>query len=105
MGTPTAEDLAAMNSAYQPKKKLPKAVKPPMETLFPKETEASALDLVNKLLVYNPADRLTALQAMAHPFFDELREENLVYPTGNCLPDIFSFTPFELDSAEPMLLE
>ena len=42
---------------------------------------------------------------MAHPFFDELREENLVFPTGNCLPDIFSFTPYELDEAEPVIVE
>ena len=61
LGTPTTEDLAAMNPNYQPKKKLPKAVKPPTETLFPKETEPSSFDLLNKLLIYNPQKRLTAL--------------------------------------------
>jgi serine/threonine protein kinase len=105
MGTPTTEDFTAMNPGYKPLKKLPKCVKAPMETLFPKETESTAFDLLNECLVYDPKKRLTALQAMAHPFFDELREENLVFPTGNCLPDIFCFTPFELDEAEPAIVE
>jgi casein kinase II subunit alpha len=33
------------------------------------------LDLLNKLLVYDHAKRLTAKEAMKHPFFDELKKE------------------------------
>ena len=35
---------------------------------------ANALDLLNKLLVYNHDDRLTAKQAIEHSFFDEVRD-------------------------------
>jgi casein kinase II subunit alpha len=33
-----------------------------------------ALDLFNKLLVYDPEDRLTCEEAMKHPYFDPVRE-------------------------------
>jgi casein kinase II subunit alpha len=33
------------------------------------------LDLVSKLLVYDHNERLTAKQAMQHPFFDSVRDE------------------------------
>ena len=76
-----------------------------MASLLPKETEESGADLLEKLFKYKPGERLTALQAMAHPYFDELREENLVFPTGNCLCDIFSFTQFEMEGADTNILE
>jgi len=34
------------------------------------------IDLVNKILQYSPIKRLTASQAMMHPFFDDLRSED-----------------------------
>jgi len=61
--------------------------------------------LISKLLAYKPMDRIKANEALAHPFFDELREENLVYPNGNCLPNIFNFTSFELKETTPALYE
>jgi len=92
LGTPDKEDVAAMNPDFASKKKLPKGKCPPMNTHLPKEIEESGADLMTKLLKYKPGERLNAMQAMAHPYFDELREENLVFPTGNCLCDIFNFT-------------
>jgi len=32
------------------------------------------LDLLDQLLVYNPDERLTAKQALEHPFFEPVRE-------------------------------
>lgn len=37
---------------------------------------------VSKLLQYAPQKRLTAVQAMTHPFFDELREPGTKLPNG-----------------------
>lgn len=34
-----------------------------------------ATDLILKLLVYNPDNRITASQALKHPWFHELREQ------------------------------
>jgi serine/threonine protein kinase len=41
------------------------------EGLFP-GIEKDALDLMRKLLCYDPAERLSAEQALEHPFFKEL---------------------------------
>lgn len=50
------------------------------------------VDLISKLLVYNPKQRLTPLEALAHPVFDELRKQN--FQIQECkIPDLFNFTP------------
>ena len=49
------------------------------------------IDLIGKLLVYNPERRLKPLDALMHSFFDELREESTKLPNGNPLPDLFEF--------------
>lgn len=33
-----------------------------------------AVDLIQKLLIYNPDSRITASQALKHPWFKELRD-------------------------------
>ena len=35
-----------------------------------------AQDLIQKLLIYNPDTRITASQALKHPWFKELREQD-----------------------------
>lgn len=45
-----------------------------------------AIDLLSKVLVYEPEKRLSPLEACTHPFFDELRNENMTLPNGNRLP-------------------
>ena len=35
-------------------------------------TLAEAIDLVSRLLQYTPSNRITVIEACAHPFFDEL---------------------------------
>ena len=40
-----------------------------MEPWTPKE----AIDLIEKLLDFEPTKRSTALEALEHPFFDELK--------------------------------
>jgi glycogen synthase kinase 3 beta len=51
--------------------------------------------MIQKVLVYEPTKRMTPLQVIAHPFFDELRDENTRIPNGNALPDLFDFTEEE----------
>jgi renal tumor antigen len=38
-------------------------------------TSREAFDLVSKLLIYNPDNRITASQALKHPWFTELRDQ------------------------------
>jgi glycogen synthase kinase 3 beta len=53
-----------------------------------------ALDLVGKLLVYSPTVRMTPMQALQHPYFDELRDENslkMLQLKKVSVPDLFDF--------------
>jgi glycogen synthase kinase 3 beta len=48
--------------------------------------------LVSKLLEYTPEARLSAVEAMIHPFFDELRVEGAKMPNGKDFPPLFDFS-------------
>jgi serine/threonine protein kinase len=50
------------------------------------------IDLLQKLLVYEPQKRLNALEIMAHPFFDELRNSESTNNGKFIIPQIFDFT-------------
>jgi len=64
-------------------------LKKEFQSLVPED----AIDLVSKLLNYEPKVRLTAIEALAHPFFDELREmKSMKLTDGTRLPDIFNLT-------------
>ena len=43
---------------------------------------AEALDLLKKLLIFNPYFRLTVEEALAHPFFHGVRKDDIPMPTG-----------------------
>jgi len=64
---------------------------PPVRQVFRQHTDRLAIDLVSKLLVYSPNQRLTAAQALAHPFFHELRQPGCRMPDGKPLPPLFNF--------------
>ncbi|KAI9146552.1 CMGC/GSK protein kinase [Paraphysoderma sedebokerense] len=101
LGTPTREQIKAMNQNYTEHKFPP--IKPhPWNKVFRPRTPPEALDLISKLLEYTPTNRLTAIEAMCHPFFDELRNPETKMPNGKDLPPLFDFTPLEL-SIKPEL--
>jgi glycogen synthase kinase 3 beta len=60
--------------------------------VFRPRTAPEAIDLVSKLLEYTPEVRLSAVEAMVHPFFDELRAEGAKMPNGKEFPALFNFT-------------
>ena len=60
--------------------------------VFRPRTPSEAVDLVGKLLEYTPESRLSAIEAMCHPFFDELRVEGQRMPNGKDFPPLFDFT-------------
>lgn len=64
----------------------------PWERVFRSKTPKEAIAFVSKLLVYDPAQRPRPLQALADPYFDELRDPNTRLPNGMPLPDLFNFT-------------
>ena len=53
-----------------------------------------ATDLISQLLKYNPKSRLSPMEALKHPFFDELRQNpDMKLPNNYTLPrTLFEFT-------------
>ncbi|KAL3814867.1 hypothetical protein ACJIZ3_016135 [Penstemon smallii] len=104
LGTPTREEIKCMNPNYTDFK-FPHIKAHPWHKVFNKKLPHEAMDLVSRLLQYSPTLRFTALEACAHPFFDDLREPNARLPNGRPLPPLFNFTPEELADAPPELLK
>ncbi|KAI3854453.1 hypothetical protein MKX03_036476 [Papaver bracteatum] len=93
--TPTREEIKCMNPNYT-EFKFPQIKAHPWHKILHKRTPPEAVDLVSRLLQYSPNLRCTALEALIHPFFDELRDPNSRLPNGRLLPPLFNFKPHEL---------
>merc|ERR1711915_915418 len=104
LGTPTREEISSMNSNYT-EFKFPQIKAHPWHKVFHKKMPPEAVDLVSRLLQYSPNLRCTALEACAHPFFNELRDPNTRLPNGRSLPPLFNFKPQELKGASPELVQ
>ncbi|KAI4374374.1 hypothetical protein MLD38_012378 [Melastoma candidum] len=104
LGTPTREEIKCMNPNYT-EYKFPQIKAHPWHKIFPKRMPPEAVDLVSRLLQYSPNLRSTAAKALAHPFFDELRDPNAKLPNGRPLPPLFNFKSQELRAVPPELLQ
>jgi serine/threonine protein kinase len=103
LGTPNKNQIIAMNPNYT-EYKFPIIKTYPWDKVFKnKNLPEEFFDLINGLLCYDPKIRLNPVDALCHPFFDELREKNTILPNGGCLPDLFNFNQEEL-SSDPKIL-
>ncbi|CAN6581787.1 unnamed protein product [Malus baccata var. baccata] len=90
LGTPTREEIKCMNPNYT-EFKFPQIKAHPWHKIFHKRMPPEAVDLVSRLLQYSPNLRCTALDALVHSFFDDLRDPNTRLPNGRFLPPLFNF--------------
>lgn len=94
LGTPNTDDLSYIGneSALKYVKSLPKRTKQSWQNLFPKANPVG-LDLLNKMLTFNPQKRLTVEECLSHPYFEGIHnpEEE---PVCNA-PFNWSFDTFE----------
>ncbi|CAF9911471.1 MAG: regulator of ime2 [Heterodermia speciosa] len=104
LGTPTREQIRTMNPNYM-EHKFPQIKPHPFSKVF-RKASAEAIDLISALLEYTPTQRLSAIDAMCHPFFDELRAPGCRFPdsrnpngASKPLPRLFDFTKHELSIA------
>lgn len=98
LGTPTREHVKAMNAHYT-EHSFPQIQAVPLEQVSPcslvrhdvladpasqilPRASPAAIDLLGSLILYDPSRRLTAIEAMAHNFFDDLRRGNMRETTG-----------------------
>ncbi|KAI9027249.1 kinase-like domain-containing protein [Phycomyces nitens] len=103
LGTPTKEQLLAMNPDYT-EHRFPQIKAHPFVKVFKARTPVEAIDFISELLQYAPEKRLTAIDALVHPFFDELRDPAARPVTGKEMPKLFDFTAHEL-SIKPELIK
>ncbi|KJH47111.1 kinase domain protein [Dictyocaulus viviparus] len=97
IGTPSKEEIYAMNQNYKDFK-LPTVKSVPLEKLFKGRSLHSAVNLLNSLFRYNPSARSSAIEALAHPFFDELRNPELEeMPNGRLMPRLFDWLEREVN--------
>lgn len=105
LGTPTRQQMQTMNPNYtefrfpdvRPKdwKSVVATASSPVDRgpICP-----AALDLLAALLKYEPNLRLRPYEALAHPFFDPLRDTGCRLPDGSSLPSLFNFSDAELQA-------
>lgn len=75
LGTPSSQDLRAMNPNYPEYDFTPRVAPHPWEKVFRMWAPREATELADLLLRYDPAARLPPLHALMHRFFDALRND------------------------------
>ena len=67
-----------------------------------KNVDPLLIDLLSKVLLYNPQKRLRPFQTLAHPYFDDLRMQKLTI-NGKPIVDLFDFNTVEIGSDKKLL--
>ncbi|KPI42396.1 Protein kinase gsk3 [Cyphellophora attinorum] len=104
LGTPTRDQIRTMNPNYM-EHKFPQIKPHPFNKVF-RKASTDAIELISALLEYTPTERLSAIDAMCQPFFDELRDPSTRLPdsrqvggSARELPALFDFSRHELSIA------
>ena len=93
LGTPSYEQIKCMNDKFKGISKLPKIEPKSWKDVFKNKTNDELfIDLVSKLLVYEPTKRLSPYQALLHPYFDDLKNKDAKIPNH-----LFVFKQCEID--------
>jgi serine/threonine protein kinase len=91
LGTPSKKSIANMNPDFK-EFKLPAIKQYPWTKVFKAKTNCGEfLDFINTLLVYDPNNRPKPIQALLHPFFDDIRNKEATLPNGDTLPMEFLY--------------
>lgn len=94
LGAPKPQELKAMNPALS-SSRMAEVTGTHLESRLPR-APPGAIDLLSKILKYDPSARLDPFGCLAHPYFDELRAEGAQLPNSTRLPPLFNFTEQEL---------
>ena len=99
IGTPSGRDLLCIESrrAREYITTLPKYEPVPWEKVFP-NVNPLGIDLLQRMLIFDPRSRITAEEALAHPYLKTYHDPN-DEPTGEPIPKSF----FEFDSYKDVL--
>ena len=91
-GSPTAENWPGHEALPDwGKIEFPALAPTPLRELCHPQTNALAIDLMERLLTLDPARRWTASQALAHPWFDEIRPSAVA--AASAAPSVSASSP------------
>lgn len=99
LGTPTKTEIVSMNPNYTEFKFPPIKSMSWNKVFRQRTTPDGAIDLVSKMLQYSPTTRIGPMEALAHHYFDELRQPSARLPNDKPLPPLFNFTEHEFRTA------
>ncbi|CAD8204074.1 unnamed protein product [Paramecium octaurelia] len=95
LGTPTPEIIKQMNPA-KAEVKLPMIKGNPWSKVLGKhKPDLLFLDLISQMLTYSPKARIQPIDALLHPYFDDLRKEEFAKLNIKS-PNLFDFNKQEL---------
>lgn len=98
LGTPSKDQIRSMNPSYTDHK-FPKIKPVPLQRIF-KAMPIEIIELMNKLLQYDPNQRITCIDAMLDECFNEIRHEGGKLPsfrsTTSNFPPLFNLNAIEL---------
>jgi serine/threonine protein kinase len=101
LGTPSKSEILAMNPNYN-EFKFPQVKPLAWAKVFRKRTSPEVVDLISKFLIYRPELRIRPLEALAHEFFDVLRDPTSCLPDGKQMPPLFNFTDAEISQLKEL---
>lgn len=109
LGPPPKKFIFKSNPNYRGNMFLTKlfscSIKERFEQIF-SNSPADVIDLLLKILVYDPEQRASPRTVLVHPFFDDLkRDDFMVYPKSSSTPirlNLYDFSKFELDLLGPL---
>lgn len=106
IGTPTEEDLRAIGSASEYVASLGKMEGKPLEKIFP-AASPHAIDLLKRMLQFNPERRITAQDALEHVFFQGMRQAHLEMEATSAIrgPDFIESDNVDLDKIKQAIFE
>ena len=105
LGTPNKQQIQAMNPEYT-EYRFPVIKQQAWSKVFEKyHMPEDFLDLIDKMLLFDPYKRTKPFHLLGHRFFDELRDKNTLLENGNPLPNLFNFNDQELRADQRFIVE
>jgi len=101
LGTPTQRQMNAMNPNYTEFKFPDVKAKNWRDVFMSPEYDEDFIDVLKGFIKYEPNERIKPLDALAMPWFDELRNPSTRMPDGRPLPPLFNFNAEELAAMSP----
>jgi serine/threonine protein kinase len=94
LGSISYEDILEINPKYNGIK-FPEVRKTYLSRFF-NYIPSEACQLLEKIFVYLPKNRITPMQALQDPFFDDLKTDSIKLIDGKPLPHLFNWTEVEI---------